>query len=268
MAKRIPGFPTLLLAGLAALPWAAAAQDDAARKGLEIAVEADRRDEGFIDARAEAEMILRDSSGRSSTREMQVSTLEVNGADDGDRTLVQFSKPRDIAGTTLLSYSRFTRNDDQWLFLPALKRVKRISSSNKSGPFVGSEFSYEDILSQEHQRYTHRWLRDEDCGEIRCFVVERVPTDSNSGYSRQLVWIDQQHYRPMRIDYFDRKNVLLKSLSYKNYRQYLSRFWRAHEMTMQNRQSGKSTVLRVRKYEFRVGLQENDFRPGRLRTLR
>jgi outer membrane lipoprotein-sorting protein len=268
MSHRIPALPVLVLAWLLVLPMEATAQGDGAKKGLEIAAEADRRDEGFVDARAEAEMILRDSSGRSSTREMQVSTLEVASDKDGDWTLVQFSEPRDIAGTILLSYSHFTGDDDQWLFLPALKRVKRISSSNKSGPFVGSEFTYEDILSQEHQRYTHKWLRDEDCGEIECFVVERVPKDGNSGYTRQLVWVDQQHYRPMRIDYYDRKNVLLKSLSYKNYRQYLGRFWRAHEMTMQNRQSGKSTVLRVRKYEFRVGLQKNDFRPGRLGAMR
>jgi len=264
----LPALPALLLAILTVLPAGAATPSDAAKKGLEIAAEADRRDEGFVDARAEAEMILRDAGGRSSVRIMQISTLEIVGDQDGDRTLVRFSEPRDIAGTTMLSYSHFTEDDDQWLYLPALKRVKRISSSNKSGPFVGSEFAYEDILSQEHQRYTHKWARDEACGEARCFVVERVPKDENSGYTRQLVWIDQQHYRPMRIDYYDRKNVLLKSLSYKNYRQFLGRFWRAHEMTMLNRQSGKSTVLRVSKYEFRVGLQKNDFRPGRLRTMR
>jgi len=268
MSKVFPGFLAFVLAVLTDLPAATSMPTDSAKKGLEIAAEADRRDEGFVDARAEAEMVLRDASGRSSVRTMRVSTLEVAGTQDGDKTLVQFSEPRDIAGTMLLSYSHFTEDDDQWLYLPALKRVKRISSSNKSGPFVGSEFAYEDILSQEHQRYTHKWLRDEDCGEGRCFVVERVPKDENSGYTRQLVWIDQQHYRPMRLDYYDRKNEPLKSLSYKNYRQYLGKFWRAPEMTMGNRQSGKSTVLRVSKYEFRVGLQENDFRPARLRTMR
>ena len=181
---------------------------------------------------------------------------------------MQFERPRDIAGTTLLSFSRFDADDDQWLFLPALRRVKRISSSNKSGPFVGSEFAYEDILSQEYQRYRHRWLRDEPCGELSCFVVERIPRDRNSGYTRQIVQFDKEHYRPIRIDYYDRKDALLKTLHYKNYRRYLSRYWRSHEMVMQNRQSGKSTILRVKNYEFRVGLREAYFRPSRLRTMR
>jgi outer membrane lipoprotein-sorting protein len=240
----------------------------AEQKGTAIAVELDRRDEGFGDSRANVEMILKDRGGQQSVRELRVMTLEVIDRENGDRTLVQFDRPRDIAGTTLLSFSRFAGDDDQWLFLPALRRVKRISSGNKSGPFVGSEFAYEDILSQEHQRYRHRWLRDEPYGGHTCFVVERRPTDRDSGYSRQIVWIDSKEYRPLRIEYYDRRNALLKSLVYKDYRQYRDRFWRAHEMVMQNRQTGKSTVLRVSGYEFGVGLTESHFHPGRLRTMR
>lgn len=259
----------LTLAPIVLLPFGAAADMSAAEeKGTAIAVEVDRRDEGFGDTRAEVEMILKDRTGRQSVRQLRIMTLEVIDRDHGDKTLVQFDRPRDIAGTTLLSFSHFTRNDDQWLFLPALRRVKRISSNNKSGPFVGSEFAYEDILSQEHQRYHHKWLRDEPCGEMTCFVVERRPKDPNSGYTRQIVWIDQEHYRPMRIEYHDRKDALLKSLSYKDYRRYQDRYWRPHEMVMQNRQTGKSTVLRVSNYEFGVGLDESYFRPSRLRTMR
>ena len=158
---------------MAAVPPAYGAADT---KGTRIAAEADRRDEGFGDTRARIEMILKDRSGRTSVRELRMMTLEIIDAKNGDKTLVQFERPRDIAGTTLLSFSRFDADDDQWLFLPALRRVKRISSSNKSGPFVGSEFAYEDILSQEYQRYRHRWLRDEPCGELSCFVVETRKT--------------------------------------------------------------------------------------------
>ena len=258
----------LILAGVLLMPATAPAGASGEEKGKAIAVEADRRDEGFGDTRAAVEMMLKDRAGRQSVRALRVMTLEVVDPQNGDRTLVQFDLPRDIAGTALLSFSRFAENDDQWLFLPALRRVKRISSNNKSGPFVGSEFAYEDILSQEHQRYRHRWLRDEPCGETACFVVERRPKDGNSGYTRQVVWIDRQHYRPMRIDYYDRKDALLKSLLYKDYRQYKDRYWRAHEMVMQNRQTGKSTILRVSKYEFGVGLAESYFHPSRLRTLR
>lgn len=261
-------FCSLAVMGALLLPVASHAAVDAQKKGRDIAVEVDRRDEGFGDTRARLEMILKDRSGRTSVRNLWMLTLEVIDKLDGDKTMVQFNKPRDIAGTTLLSYSHFQGNDDQWLFLPALRRVKRISSNNKSGPFVGSEFAYEDLLSQEHQRYTHRWLKDETCGAMKCFVVERRPTDSNSGYTRQMVWIDQDHYRPHKIDYYDRRNALLKTLHYKDYRQFNSKYWRSHEMIMKNRQSGKSTVLRFSQYEFTVGLKESFFHPSRLRTMR
>jgi outer membrane lipoprotein-sorting protein len=266
--KLILRFGGLLLTGILVLPPVSQASVDAQKKGRDIAIEVDRRDEGFGDSRALLEMILKDRSGRSSVRNLHMMTLEVLDKYDGDKTLVQFNKPRDIAGTTLLSFSHFQGNDDQWLFLPALRRVKRISSNNKSGPFVGSEFAYEDLLSQEHQRYIHKWLKDEPCGALKCFVIERRPTDSNSGYSRQTVWIDQQHYRPMRIDYYDRRNALLKTLHYKDYRQFRKKYWRAHEMSMLNSQSGKSTVLRFSQYEFTVGLKESYFHPSRLRSMR
>lgn len=267
MKRKLLFFSNLVTAlAIAAIPVSAATE--AVKKGQRIAVEADRRDAGFRDTSAMLEMILRDRSGRQSVRELRMMIFEIADQAKGDKTIVRFNKPRDIAGTVLLSYSHFEENDDQWLFLPALRRVKRISSSNKSGPFVGSEFSYEDIISQEHQRYRHRWLRDEPCGTEACFVVERVPKDRNSGYTRQVVFFDQRHYRPMRIDFYDRRNAHLKTLHYKDYHHYRGRYWRSHEMVMQNHQSGKSTILRFKRYEFAVGLKESIFRPNRLRTMR
>ena len=259
---------SVLFAAVTIISTPVTAETEAEKKGQQIAVEVDRRDAGFRDTNAILEMVLKDRSGRQSVRELRIMVYEVADQSNGDKTLVQFNRPRDIAGTMLLSFSHFEKNDDQWLFLPALKRVKRISSSNKSGPFVGSEFSYEDIVSQEHQRYRHRWLRDEPCGAEICFVVERLPRDRNSGYTRQVVLFDQRHYRPMRIEYYDRRNAHLKSLHYKDYQHYRDRFWRSHEMVMQNHQSGKSTILRFKQYEFTVGLEESIFRPNRLRTMR
>jgi len=82
--------------------------------------------------------------------------------------------------------------DDQWLYLPALKRLKRISSRKKSGPFMGSEFAYEDMSSQEVEKYRYKWLRDETVEGRDAYVVERRPTYEYSGYTRQIVWIDKE----------------------------------------------------------------------------
>ncbi|NIT13503.1 MAG: outer membrane lipoprotein-sorting protein, partial [Candidatus Dadabacteria bacterium] len=98
----------------------------------------------------------------------------------GDKSITVFDEPRDIEGTALLSHTKILDPDDQWLYLPAVKRVKRISSKNKSGPFVGSEFAYEDLLSQEVDKYNYKWLKDEKCGDLECHVVERYPLYENS----------------------------------------------------------------------------------------
>ncbi len=128
-------------------------------KGLAIATEADLRNQGFGDSTADMLMTLRNKHGQESTRQIRARTLEVK--DDGDKSLSIFDTPRDVKGTAFLTFSHKRGDDDQWLYLPALKRVKRISSRNKSGSFMGSEFAYEDIASQEIEKYSYKYLRDE-----------------------------------------------------------------------------------------------------------
>ncbi len=122
--------------------------------GLEIAREADNRDFGFGDQEVDVFMELFNAHGESSTREMRNRTLEIADPNKGDKTMIIFDHPRDVKGTAFLTFSNILEPDDQWLYLPSLKRVKRISSKNKSGPFVGSEFAYEDISSQEVGKYS------------------------------------------------------------------------------------------------------------------
>jgi len=235
-------------------------------KGLAIAVEADKRDTGFADSTAKLVMTLSNKQGKSSTRYLRIKTLEVDG--DGDKGLSIFDRPRDIKGTALLSFSHKVGTDDQWLYLPALKRVKRISSSNKSGAFVGSEFAYEDLSSQEVEKYTYKFIKDDTFNGIDCFVIERDPVDENSGYTRQQVWIDKAEYRAHKIDFYDRKNVLLKTLLLTDYNQYLDKYWRAHNYDMQNHQTGKRTVLKWSDFQFKVGLTDRDFNRSTLKRAR
>ena len=236
------------------------------QRGLEIATEAERRDSGFHDSTASMKMLLRNKQGQESTRDIRVRTLEQ--VDDGDKSLTIFDQPADVKGTAFLSFTHKTGPDDQWLYLPALKRVKRISSRNKSGPFMGSEFAYEDISSQELEKYTYKYLRDEMFQGMDCFVIERDPVDENSGYTRQVVWIDKAEYRPQQIVYYDRKNAKLKTLVFSDYRQYLDTYWRAHVMEMENHQTGKSTRLTWSDYRFQTGLTERDFNRNNLDRVR
>ena len=258
----------LLASVLTTLMLASPVYADDVQKGFDIAARADRTDNGFADSRVSVTMVLRNAAGQESTRSMSFTTLEKENEDVGDKSLVLFNTPRDIEGTALLSHAKILDPDDQWLYLPALKRVKRISSSNKSGPFVGSEFAFEDFTAVELNKYDYTWLREEACGEFSCDVVERTPRYENSGYTRQVSWVDQTHYQIRRVDFYDRRNTLLKTLELKDYRQYDNGIWRTHLMTMTNVQTKKETDLVYSDHEFGVGLDENDFVKGRLSRLR
>ncbi|MFQ5520130.1 MAG: outer membrane lipoprotein-sorting protein [Candidatus Methylomirabilia bacterium] len=259
---------SLILAAVLLHPVVAAA-DTPEEKGLRIAIKAHKYDEGFGDYMVDGKMILRNNHGQESVRTFSHRRLET--AHDGEKSLNVFRSPRAIKGTALLTYSHRTGRDDQWLYLPALKRVKRISSANKSGAFVGSEFAYEDLSSREVEKYTYRWLRNQPCPgakHLSCFVTENYPTEKRSGYRRQVIWIEQRTYRIFRIDYYDRKDALLKTLTVHRYRRYLGKHWRASRFVMRNNQTGKSTELIWDNYKFRNGFSDRDFNKNSLKRAR
>ncbi len=229
-----------------------------AEKGLRIANEADTSDLGFADFTANMVMTLKNRAGKTSRRIIRIKTLESKG--DGDKSLSLFDEPADVKGTSMLTYSHGLKPDDQWLYLPALKRVKRINSRNKSGPFMGSEFAFEDLGSQEVEKYKYNYLKEEACGSgFKCHVIERTPAYKYSGYTKQVTWIDTKEYRPVKVMYYDRKNSLLKTLNATGFKQYAGKHWRPTTMAMQNHQTGKSTTLQWTNYKFKTGLSNRDF---------
>ena len=250
----------LLISPLLLLSMQVATAETPEQKGLKIAQAADARDAGFADFTANMVMTLKNRTGNTSTRIIRIKTLE--GKNDGDKSLSLFDEPADVKGTAMLTFSHGLQADDQWLYLPALKRVKRINSRNKSGPFMGSEFAFEDLGSQEVEKYKYKYLREEACGEgnaWKCHVIERTPAYEYSGYTKQVVWIDTKEYRPTKVMFYDRKNTLLKTLVSTGYKEYAGHHWRPSLMSMQNHQSGKSTTLQWNNYQFKTGLSDRDF---------
>ncbi len=233
------------------------AQDN---RGLEIAKLAEDADLGFTNSQVDLTMTLKNKNGQVSTRKMKNKTLELT--EDGDKSLITFLSPRDVKGTSTLTFTHKEGPDDQWLYLPALKRVKRISSSNKSGPFMGSEFAYEDLSSQEVEKYTYKFIEEQ--GSI--LVVEQDPVDPKSGYTRRLVSYNKDMgYRVETIEFYDRKNSKLKTLTYTGYQLYLDKFWRADNMKMVNHQSNKETELLFENYIFGSDLSDADFNQNALK---
>ena len=244
---------------------ARADEDQSNPRGIEIATEVDNRDKGWGDVSVEGEMVLKNKAGNESVRKFRSTILEAGDAAVGDMSIITFSQPRDVRGTSLLTHSKIEPDDDsQWIFLPAVKRVKRISSSNRTGKFVSSEFSYEDLGSEEVADNHHIWLEDAPCAHdtsLTCAAVESRPKNKKSGYSRRISFIDLEEYRVHQIDFYNRRGDLEKTLKFADYQHYLDAYWRAHKMTMINSQTGKSTTLSWGEYSFANGLGERDFTP-------
>jgi len=246
--------PTLLLA------------QSAEQKGLEIAQAAKDYDKGFTDFTANMLMILKSKNGDTSTRIIRIKTLEVEG--DGDKSLSIFDEPADVKRTAMLTYSHGLEPDDQWLYLPALKKVKRINSKNKSGPFMGSTFAFEDLGSQEVEKYSYKYLGEEACADWQCYMIERYPQYKHSGYTKQVAWIDKEGYRLVKVDFYDRKKALLKTMTASDFNQYLGHYWRPAKMDMVNHLTGKGTTLEWSDYEFKTGISDRDFRSQSLKRAK
>lgn len=234
----------------------------AADRGLQIAQDRYNRDRGWGDSVAAAKMTLNVPGSGQSVREMSVKTMETKG--DGDMALTEFDRPRDLQGTLFLSHSHAKQADDQWLYLPSGGQVRRIASRNKSGSFLGSEFTYEDLSSFNVGKYSYQYLRDENQSGMQAHVIRQIPVYKYTGYSAMDVWLDTSHLRPLKVAFFDRGGQHFKTLTFSGYKQYAGRFWRAHTARMQNHTNGRDTVMKFSNISFGVGLNASEFSPSRL----
>jgi len=211
-----------------------------AQTGEEIAQKSYEKISGYESSISQTTMLLRNAQGDENVRKLLIKKREGN---NGDKSLLIFLYPNDLKGTKLLSYEVIGGDDKQWLYLPALKRVKRISSRNKSGSFMASEFSYEDIASQNYKNYTY----PEDAQIVQkenhnYFKLLRIPKDKHSGYSKQLLYIDTKEYLPRFGEYYDKQGKLLKKIYFRDY-VLVDGVWRVHTIIIKNIQNKKSSTL-------------------------
>ncbi|CAM2005450.1 outer membrane lipoprotein-sorting protein [Acanthopleuribacter pedis] len=238
---------------LGALPLAAQSPE---KKGLEIAKENEKMNDGFVGEYAEMTMVLINAHGDRIERKMTTQTRETKR--EGDQSVSLFLWPADVKGTKMLTWTYKKKDDDQWLYLPALKRVKRISSRNKSGAFMGSEFAYEDLGSQEVEKFKHKWLEDTRLDGREVWKLQRIPVSRKSGYSKQITWVDKEYHNPLKTEYYDRKGELMKTATFRDYRK-LGEHWRVHEIEMNNHQTKKSSIITWSKREVGKDYDEYEF---------
>jgi Outer membrane lipoprotein-sorting protein len=247
----------VFVAALMVLPAGLSQVDAAEDRGLSIMEEQRRINSGYRDELVLFKMILVNAKGDRSDRSLEQRTLE--GHDAGDKTLLIFRDPPDVRGTTLLIHENQAGDDDQWLYLPALRRSRRIASSNKSSSFVGSEFAYEDLTPNEVTKHQYKYLREEMLDGVPVWVIESVPRFKDSGYSRRELFVRQDNHQMARVNGYDRKGQLLKVGRWDGWWKVMDKRWRARSLRIENVQSGKSTILEILDVKIGNGYSSSDF---------
>lgn len=218
---------------------------DPVAHGTQVASFADRYDQGWYDEVSLGRMTLFDAGGDSVERKFTRMVLE--DAEQGDKIIVRFLSPAEIKGVAALTHERAGESDDNWLYLPSNKRVRRISGANKTASFQGTEFTYEDLSNFEIQEYDWRFVDEtsieRDGTEHPVYRVEGVPNYDDTGYSRILVYYHREHWRRERIEYFDKSGQHLKTQDLSEWKHIHGRFWRADSFVMANHLTGKRTEL-------------------------
>lgn len=220
---------------------------DAAAHGRQIADYQEQRDSGWIDAYSKSKMTLIDGRGDSVTRDVTQMTLE---GDSGDKSLSRFLSPADVRGVSALIHEHPKATDDSWLYLPASRRVRRISGANRTASFQGTEFTYEDLSSVEPSRYGWRFLSEETLKEhgknVQVYKLEATPNYKDTGYAKLTFYVNKKEWRTEKVDYFDKAGRLLKTLVFSKFKHHHKRFWRATKLDMQNHQTRKRTLLETK----------------------
>ncbi|MCR5363895.1 MAG: outer membrane lipoprotein-sorting protein [Bacteroidales bacterium] len=212
---------------------------------------------------AEMELTLIKKNG--ATRERKVTSWAMDEGKD-TKKMMFFTYPGDVKGTGFLTwdYDLPGKEDAKWLYLPAMKKTRRISgSSSKTDYFMGTDFTYDDMGSRNVDEDSHTLLREEDKNGHKCWVVESVPVDKHEIYSRKVSWIRQDCLTAAYVEYYDKLNKLHRVLTISDVRK-VQDYWTIHKMEMKNVQTGHSTVIVVKNPKYDINIDKGLFTVAKL----
>ena len=250
---------------IAAMPSVARADDARAR---EIVTKVDQREDGD-NASSDMEMILIDKRGKERIRKIKTFSKDF-GKDTYQ--IIFFLYPADVKNTGFLTYDYDDpeRDDDQWLYLPALKKTKRIATSDKSGSFMGSDFTYSDMTKRDLEDYDYKLLKEMDVGGHKTWLIEAVPRTKDvideTGYTRSVIFVRQDNYVVIRAVHYLKKGNRRKYLNVKKL-ELIDGIWVAteiHMTTKKGRATEHKTILRFTNVKFNQSLDDSMFTVRRL----
>ena len=214
------------------------------------------------------EMTLKLINKKGKERERKVISYSMDvGADKKDsKTLMFFQYPGDVKGTGFLTwdYDEIGKDDDKWLYLPAMKKTRRISgSSAKKDYFMGTDFTYDDMGSRNIEEDDHKLLKEETVDGQKCWIIESTSKDSRDIFSKKISWIHQDNYIALKVEYYDKLGKLHRELVLSDIEK-ADGFWVAKKMHMKNMQTNHQTVITIDNPKYNINIDESAFTVSKL----
>lgn len=227
-----------------------------APNGLSIIQKVYNRDQPK-DQEGKLTMTLINSRGEKRVREIRQFIK-----DDGtvEKKIMFFTAPADVRNTSFMnwSYTKSDKEDNQWIYLPALKKTKRISSEGKSDYFMGSDFTYDDLGDRLPEQDVHTFVREESLNGAACYVIKSVPKDKNYMYSATVTWVDKEKWIGLKKEFYDEDGVHLKTLTVVKNSQ-IGKYWLIGASEMHNVKKNHRTSMELKDLTVDKGISDGQF---------
>jgi len=211
------------------------------------------------DFKARVMMKLISANGQERLREMTLLRLNTGAAGGEQKYFMYFFQPAEVKNMTFMVFKYPAKDDDRWLFIPAINMVRRIAMQDKQASFVGSDFTYEDVSGRDIADDSHELLREEVLNGKKCFVIKSTPKKADSaGYGHKLAWIDKATWLPVQEEYYDRAGTAVRVFTAEAV-QEVKGFATITRRTMKNLQSGHRTEVSYLSQDYNVGLEDSLF---------
>jgi outer membrane lipoprotein-sorting protein len=198
--------------------------------------------------------------GKEKVRDTKWMWIDLDGKGGMDeKFMFFFLSPPDIKDTAFLSwnYEKYDKDDDQWVYLPAIRKTRRIASSSKHDFFFGTEFNYSDLNTRDLNEDTHSFIRTEIFQDIECHIVESIPKDKKDAYSKIVAWVDPESWVSLKVEFYNKKGEHLKTELIEW--EVIQDLWTATKLIMDNHLNGNRTVVTIEGVHYNNGFKETLF---------
>ncbi|MBW2038311.1 MAG: outer membrane lipoprotein-sorting protein [Deltaproteobacteria bacterium] len=229
--------------------------------GLWVAQKTDEREKGD-DASFKMDMTLIGKKGKERKRRLFIIRKDFDGK---DKLLLKFTYPKDIKGTSFLVWEHKGRDNERFLYLPALGRIRRIATREKDENFVGTDFSYEDISGRKLEDYTYQLIEEGIIYEGKnCYLLASYPKEKGSKYPKILSWVRKDNFVVTKAEYYSKKGEIEKI--YKVLKlEKIDGIWTSLELLMENLKTNHKTSIKVKEVQYNKGISDDRFERRKLK---